>query len=72
MVAFGRQAYGFGILVGLLGFVVLHSLIAHSANDFGGYSPALEIMKAIEQEKRQMGGAPDRVGKGPAEGGRKG
>lgn len=41
---FGRKAYGFGILAGLLAFLVLHSLIAHSADDFAGYSPGSEFV----------------------------
>ena len=42
---FGRRAYGYGIVVGLFLFVLLHSLIAHAADYFAGYDPAEEFMK---------------------------
>jgi hypothetical protein len=42
---FGRGAYGSGILVGLVLFVVLHSLIAHAADYYAGYDPAEEFMR---------------------------
>jgi len=42
---FGRGAYGYGIVVGLFLFVLLHSLIAHAADYFAGYDPAEEFMK---------------------------
>ena len=42
---FGRRAYGYGIVVGLFLFVLLHSLIVHAAEYFVGYDPAEEFMK---------------------------
>jgi len=72
VLVFGRKSYGFGIVAGLVGFVVLHSLIAHSADYFAGYSPADEIIKEIEREKRERAGRPDRSGEVPGEGDRRG
>jgi hypothetical protein len=45
MLVFGQRAYGFGIVVGLFLFVLLHSLIVHAAEYFVGYDPAEEFMK---------------------------
>jgi hypothetical protein len=45
MLVFGQRAYGFGIVVGLFLFVLLHSLIVHAAEYFVGYDPAEESMK---------------------------
>jgi len=45
ILVFGQKAYGFGIVVGLFLFVLLHSLIVHAAEYFVGYDPAEEFMK---------------------------
>ena len=59
---FGRGAYGFGILVGLVLFVVLHSLIAHAADYYTGYDPAEEFMRPSARPR-------DEEGDGDADGG---
>ena len=45
ILVFGQGAYGYGIVVGLFLFVLLHSLIAHAADYYAGYDPAEEFMK---------------------------
>jgi TRAP-type uncharacterized transport system fused permease subunit len=58
---FGRRAYGFGIVVGLFLFVLMHSAIAHTADDYAGHNPAEEFMK--QSRERKNGGSD---GDGPA------
>lgn len=52
---FGREAYGYGIVVGLVLFVVLHSLIAHTADHYAGYSPGEEFMRSSARPRHGQG-----------------
>jgi hypothetical protein len=57
---FGRKAYGFGLLAGLLAFVLIHSLIAHAADYYAGYSPGAEfLVREAKPKDGQGSGGPE-------------
>ncbi len=67
---FGRKAYGFGIFAGLVLFVVLHSLIAHAADHFAGYSPGEDMMRRASRPRDRPGnsGPGEPAGRGGIDG----
>ena len=63
MLLFGRGAYGFGIVVGLFLFVLMHSGIAHTADYYAGYDPA-EKFRVQRARPKSEGDGSDAGGAG--------